>query len=370
VKNVGTLENERGVALITVILVVTLLTIAVTEFTYSTQLDAYRAQNARQALQASLLARSGVNLAEGFLMLDDDPKYDAFTEDWFLKLQDFCGGLPIGDNMAIRCDVKDESGKINVNLTRGVKRTQANQNEVQVGPDTILRDAVECIFHNRNIGNLGGQEINDRLADYWEQEPQTLPDGRQQQIPDFSSLEDFGAQFGLTAQDLKSLRPLLTAQRRMFLPTINANTAPLEVLQAVLNTENNCADLEEAQQIYDQARDTGFQNRGDLNAIIGGLPHGNVIGRLLGVTSSLYRLESSAIANYDPDHPDGGGIGQTVSVLVRRTPDPKHPQPETGTPGWTLRAIDWQKEGGARLFWEQPPDDGEEDAAPTPDDES
>ena len=62
-----TLRNERGIALFIVLVIVALLTIIVTEFTYSVQLDQHRVRNSIHALQAALLARSGVNLAEGFL---------------------------------------------------------------------------------------------------------------------------------------------------------------------------------------------------------------------------------------------------------------------------------------------------------------
>ena len=55
--------HERGVALVTTLLAVTLLTIAVVEFAYSSQVDYHLAYNALRSLQAASLARSGVNLA-------------------------------------------------------------------------------------------------------------------------------------------------------------------------------------------------------------------------------------------------------------------------------------------------------------------
>jgi type II secretory pathway component PulK len=360
--------NQRGVALITVLVVVALLTITVTEFTYSVQLDAFRAQNARHSLQASLLARSGINLAEGFLMLDDDPKYDAFTEEWYQQMLEFCDGLPIGESMAIRCRPKDESGKVNINLTHPpgnrpvALRTDDSQ---QITADTVLRDAVRCFFMNLfSDADVQGTPINQALVDYWSQEPVELPDGQKRGPPDFNSLEDFGAQFGLTAQQIRSLRPFLTAQKRNVLPTINVNTAPAQVLSAVLNTEEEgCPANEIVDQIMERRGidGEGFKNRGELTSIISGAENANAKKGLLGVTSNLWRLEASGVANYDPERPDSG-IGQTLSVLVSRKPDNQHRNPETGQPGWTLRAVDWQKEGGARLFWEQPQESDEQDS--------
>src|SRR5215471_3536984 len=121
------IRNQRGIALLIVLVIVALLTITVTEFTYSVQIDAHRSRNALHALQSQLLARSGVNLAEGFLMMDDEPTYDAYSEDWYVQLVDFCKGLQLDDTMRLRCRVRDESGKLNVNNTRGLRRTNNAQ---------------------------------------------------------------------------------------------------------------------------------------------------------------------------------------------------------------------------------------------------
>src|ERR1043166_6262788 len=74
--------NERGMAVVITLLVVALLTITVVEFTYSVEIDQHMARNALNGLQASLLARAGINLGEALLLHDNDPWIDAFTEDW------------------------------------------------------------------------------------------------------------------------------------------------------------------------------------------------------------------------------------------------------------------------------------------------
>jgi hypothetical protein len=92
---------------------------------------------------------------------------------------------------------------------------------------------------------------------------------------------------------------------------------------------------------------------------------------LFDVRSKMFRLEASGVTNLDPNSPDPTGIGQTLSVLViRQQGAPTRPgqhttfagasaqgQGQQGVgpngqplPSWTLRPLDWQKEGGARLF--------------------
>jgi hypothetical protein len=57
---------------------------------------------------------------------------------------------------------------------------------------------------------------------------------------------------------------------------------------------------------------------------------------------------ASALVNPDPTT-GLGGIGRTASMLVRRVPAVR--RNDASTAGrWTLTRLDWQKEGGARLF--------------------
>ncbi|MFN8640291.1 MAG: type II secretion system protein GspK [Candidatus Binatia bacterium] len=359
------LANERGLALVIVLAVVALLTILVTEFTFNTQLDQHRTRNAVHALQAQLLARSGINLAEGFLMQDEEPAYDAYSEDWWLKLIEFCQGLQIDPTMRIRCTVRDESGKININNTREPPRKVEAQT---VTASAVLRDAMRCMFERRGID----VEVVDKLADYWQREAPPTADGKPGVIPDFTSLEDFGATFRIPTEDLQKLRAVVTAQPRGLLQTINVNTAPAEVLAAVLNAEQEgCPPNDAVSQIVERQRDPEqpFRTKADLSGLMQGLDNANIKSALFGTQSRLYRLEASALTNADPDNPERGGIGQTVSALVARQ---QTARPTRGTaapavgangkplPNWTLRPLDWQKEGGARLFRPVPGEDEDE----------
>jgi hypothetical protein len=231
----------------------------------------------------------------------------------------------------------------------------------QVTADAVLRDAVTCLFHNRNVSSLGDQEINERLNEYWSQDPIERPDGQKQEIPDFASLEDFGAQFGLTGDELRSLRNVLTAQPRRLLPAVNVNTASAEVLSAILNAEEQCAPNDQVAQIVDRRGEEPYR-RNEIGSVVSGVENAAAKRGLLTATSSLFRVQASAVVNFDPESPgDFGGVAQTLSVTVRRRPDPKRAIPDQNIPGWTLRAIDWQKEGGARLFQDSEADEDEED---------
>ncbi|MGH7822055.1 MAG: hypothetical protein ACREQ9_20015, partial [Candidatus Binatia bacterium] len=68
------LGNQRGVALLVTLLVVSLLTVIVIEFTHSTEVDAHITRNSLASVQAGYLARSGVALAEVTLRVDAEEK--------------------------------------------------------------------------------------------------------------------------------------------------------------------------------------------------------------------------------------------------------------------------------------------------------
>jgi type II secretory pathway component PulK len=356
------LDNQRGIALLIVLIIVALLTITVTEFTFNVQLDQHRTRNSVHALQASLLARSGLNIMEGFVVLDrDEPPEQGITwpgEDWWLQLKEFCKGLELDDGMLIKCRVRDESGKINVNLTKPPTHPVPPE---QITKDKVVRDALRCIFERRNID----LDIVDRLPDYWTQDQGTRSDGTQVPAAEFSSLEDFAARVGIPNDKLPQLRGVLTALPSNLLRQergsvgININTAPPEVLAAIMNPEEHCQPTDALNAIMERRSNGDPMKVSDIPAPSDD-KNWSIKRSLLSNESQLYRLEASALTNVDPDDPHSGGIGQTVSELVLRKPLLRPGGKASfneGDPRWTLETIDWHKEGGAKLFRTTPDED-------------
>ena len=136
-------RNERGVALIIVLLVTALLIALIFEFAYGTRISLRAAVNFRDSQRAYYLARSGVTFAG--LLLGDNLKKG--------KLQDNIEQLdwqvvPIttgSNDTELRVRWEDESGKINI--TNVIK-----------GNDTYNRLVI--LFTNRDVN----QEILDRIS--------------------------------------------------------------------------------------------------------------------------------------------------------------------------------------------------------------
>jgi hypothetical protein len=340
-------------ALVIVVAVVAMLTITVVEFTYNVQLDQHRVRNSLRALQAELMARSGVNLAEGFLGLDESQETDTYTDEWLFALQHFCSEQTLaeeGFTTRLRCGVRDESGKININLTRDPRGQRPAPGSYTTS--TILRDALRCMFEGQGID----VQIVDRLADYWQREPVETSDGSQRGVPIFRSLEDFVSTFGIPTRHIAFLRRYLTAYPRARMPGININTAPPEVLNAVLTAggENPCGSIPEVDEILERQLDPENPiRRADIRALMPQDGESQAIQartNLFVTRSDIYALEASAVTSFgDDDEDPRSGIGRTLSEVVHRRCD----EPEADKClHWTFKPIDWQKEGGARLFYE------------------
>jgi len=346
-------RDESGIAIIIVVSVIAMLTIIVTEFTYSVTLDQFRVRNSLNSLQSELMVRSGVNLAEGFLALDTDKGVDAFSEEWYFTMTQFCQQLELPNGALVRCDVKDESGKINVNLTQptGPPRTTVDDEPT---PDAILRGALQCIFQNRE--GLDPNELIVALKEYWDLELPPFDDGTPQPASRkwFLSVEDFASKLNIPTRDIAYLRKYISAYPPRRLRRININTATQEVLSVVISPDpgapGGCGPVAEVEEILTRQLDPENPIRqAEVQGLLSSVTHGAVIASVFGTNSSLYRIEASAITNPNPDNPTHGGVGKTLSVVIYRECAEETPE---GCLLWTSKPLDWQKEGGARLFRE------------------
>jgi len=388
------MKNERGIALVITLLVVALLAITVVEFSYSVEVDQRMARNALNSLQATLLARSGINMGEAFLLHDSDPQVDAFTEDWCpspgpdgfsCRIDETNSQLVVPDNMRLRVQILDEGGKMNINMTRPQSVQQWRQWQVwknqQGGQNPQTAPLVER-WKNVMLGLGVSEDQGDRIMEYWDQlyqsqvgnsgqpggtpgvpgapgtptplgpqnaqTPQQLaptPNNATVAVYDFPSLDDAGAvPGGLTPNTISHLRPVLTALDARRAPQVNINTAPKEVLMAII-PDGGIVD-----NIISHRQDSPIKQQ-DLGAMLAGLKASSTFTPgMLGVRSSYFLIRASALVNPDPIT-GRGGISRSASMLVRRDQKPGiPPTAPAGTARWTLTQLDWQKEGGAVLF--------------------
>ncbi len=377
-------QGERGVALVMALLVVALLTITVTEFFFSVEIDARMARNSVHSLQAALLARSGIALGEALLIQDQDPLTDSFLEEWCplqaregraCQIDDGGGFITLPPNSRLRVEIWDESGKINVNLTRPQTQAEWRAGRMNPNPEQSPQRYQSWLFA---LGRLidSHPDAMTALDDYWNQlfefyfgplSPSTTgtstpTDGSPGvQTPGltgtppplttlyFGSLDEVTAVPGfLTPAELGRLRPFVTAFGWPFPSQVNANTAPREVLSAVIG------DAQVVEEIIQQRQTQVLQASNVLTLVNAASTNQDPAYRsarmMLGARSNVYSIRATAIVNINP-MTGTGGISRSAEMVVRRDPRQVQPGMSGGTvTRWKLTRLYWQKEPGAVLF--------------------
>lgn len=103
-------QDNKGVALIVVIMALAVITAFVVEFTYSVYVDMNFLQNWREGRKLATLATSGAALASGFIAENISRQDYTYPGSIVLPAQD-----PFDDGTGLSISVTDEDGKFNIN---------------------------------------------------------------------------------------------------------------------------------------------------------------------------------------------------------------------------------------------------------------
>jgi general secretion pathway protein K len=233
-KERGQYDRQKGVALITALLIVALVTVTAVAMTSRQQLDIRRTANILQGDQAYVFALGGEAFAKQVLK-KDDAKVDHKEEDWATQLppMPFQGGI-------LQFTLDDLNGRFNLNnLVKEGKRSdndvarfaqllnvlkvkdEASDDFKQIISSDLANAVVDWIDADTDA-QPGGAEDND----YLERE---RPYRAANQL--MVSASELMLVQGFTPQIYKAIQPYVTA-----LPVrtkINVNTAKNEVLQAM-----------------------------------------------------------------------------------------------------------------------------------------
>lgn len=244
------LRNSRGVALLIVLLVTTLLVALIFEFAYGTRVSVNAAMNYRDSQRAYYLARSGV----GYVWWNLKNMPDSLPHnEWHV--------VPIisaGDT-EVRVRWEDEKGKINIS---SIDKDEHDN-------DTENHDWLDLLFTNLGID----QNILNMMSD-----------------------EPYG-KFGLVSElhlimndkDYNLVRPYLTVHSDKL---ININTAPLEVLKSLgIQSEN-------AEAMIERRISTPYVNQSDAEDTMGSAVYGKVSHALTTTTQDVRIFSYVTIGEY------------------------------------------------------------------------
>ena len=225
--------NRRGIALIAVLWVVTLLAVVAASFTTTVRTETKLARNSLDNAEARALADAGVHRAVLALL---DPRGD--------KLEDM---LPTGDGnwwldgvprrfdfggAEVWVSVQDEGGKIDLNRAPdALLRSLFLSAGLDGNAAAALVDAVADFRDADDLVRLNGAEDDDYRAAGLPNEAKDKP---------FEAIEELKQVIGMTPRLYRAVAPFLTVYSRR--GRIDLMTAPREVLLAVPGVDPNEVD--------------------------------------------------------------------------------------------------------------------------------
>jgi general secretion pathway protein K len=226
-------SDERGIALLLTLLVLTLLVALILEFDAEARREYRDAAAFRDNFKATVLARAAVQAARGTLQQDlaKDRKagqfFDSSTDLWALPIRDYA----IGDGL-LTGQIEDERGKLNLNdLAAGgdaiakkarVQRVKRLFELLQINPDLV--DAiVDWVDQDETPEPAGAESL------YY----QTLrPSYRAANAP-LETLLELRLIKGMTPDIMAKLSKVVTVYPQEGQSKVNLNTASPLVLQAL-----------------------------------------------------------------------------------------------------------------------------------------
>lgn len=205
-------SSERGVALLMVVLVVSLLTAVIVDFSFRSRLDARLAANVRDHAIAASLARSGYEVALALLMEDAAETQEqgggqaqptsgiAVSELLRQQREQVAGGtavgidslqegwarmdlleIPLEENQQLRVEVSDLAGRINLNaiITRDEEGVEKLNKPVFEQFVTLIDQSLENLGRDNGgeIAELSAEDIAYAIADWVDADEIRLSDG-------------------------------------------------------------------------------------------------------------------------------------------------------------------------------------------------
>jgi general secretion pathway protein K len=247
-------RRQRGVALVTAILIVAIVTAVAAKIAFAHQVWFRQMENVSDRGATDLLRRAALHWAS-VALLDDASQnsIDHLGEPW-------AQGLPVlpVEGGAIKVTIEDAQGRFNLNNL--VQNNQPSPGDVaifqrllvQLKLDPFLANAVlDWIDTDSNVTSPGGAEDVDYL---------TLKTPYRAANQPFTSVEELRLVKGFDAKTVLTLLPFVTVLPAGARTAINVNTASPELLAAIANR-----DLAWAQRLAENRAENPMKNAADFS---------------------------------------------------------------------------------------------------------
>jgi general secretion pathway protein K len=262
----SSLSDEDGMALLLTLMVTVILAVVVLEFNYIMRVHATLSGTLTDDLRAEAAARAGINMAEALLLNDiladseDDLFVDTLEEEWASEIKVETGGTKA------ETVVSDEMSKLNLNRLVNRPETDADIERVNEPMLQNVRHLFELLEFDANlvecivdwIDENDEEEQFGAEASYYESlnPPIKCKNGPLDSVEELLLLKDFNAEMLYGSEDDPGLAEFVTVCGHQE-GLININTAPEEVVAAMLNSEPLASTIVELREVapFESAED-------------------------------------------------------------------------------------------------------------------
>ncbi len=293
------LENQRGMVLLLVLVVVALLTALLSEFSFSSLVDLRLAETFRDTTRSYYLASGGVRAGQ-MLLKEDTNSYDGPDELWSQGVVNY----PVGDG-TVSITIEDLGGKVDLNkLVTGLGNI-----------DPVVKDRCLRLFSDLQLADPAG--LVDALIDWLDPDSDEQPLGAESPyylgLPHpypakngpLDSLDELLLIKGFDSEVVAILAPHVTVYGS---DRINVNSASKEVLLALSDQMDEAA----VKRIIDTRQEQPFKNLQQLQQLPGMETLYGAIYTYIDVKSDTFRIRSLGQV---------GDGSRTVEAVVRKTGD-------------------------------------------------
>lgn len=228
---------QKGIALIIVLWVLTILMVIVLSFSYITRIESHAALSFRQGIEKRFLAEAGVE--RGIIEVFYRKKIKSSIEDREVWRVDCTPYLVKTDNGYYTVGITDETGKVDINRASEVILKNLFRN---IGIDIKEVDTiVDSIMDWKDADDL--HRLHGVESDYY----MSLPNPYKAKNADFDTLEELILVKGVTRKILygdeekRGIIDFLTVNSKT--SKINISVAPKEVLMAIPGISSEIADI-------------------------------------------------------------------------------------------------------------------------------
>jgi general secretion pathway protein K len=234
----GAIQNNRGVALILVLLMVSIIVVLTLQLNVSSRAQVYEAANLGDGIRVLYIAKSGLFAGMGILY-EDTADADTLNEAWAHTASLTEQSMGYFDGGFLELVIEDESGKININklvegsafnnimkgiLTRFLSQSRFKLRDREV--EDLVNAIKDWIDADSEVTGTGAENA------YYQGlgKPYTARNGPMESIDELLLVRGVTRDLFYGTTEMPGLSSFLTVYGE---GKININTAPREVLQAL-----------------------------------------------------------------------------------------------------------------------------------------